>query len=326
MSMPVPPVSMSARSRPLTMGERDLNKMEAQMEDAGYREGITAGKLSTFQSGFDEGFSTVGAPLGRVVGRLRGEATSLCVYVSRLAADLQPQPAGPSAREGSSGHGAVNDDDDGEEEEEEEGSNEDGPQQHIELQYEDGDVLPGRQGRAVNGHGGQHSSTEALHPIFAKEDVPPGPGRARVRLKSRGATITSSTRPSGNQGGSGSGSGRRGVGGAVPSSRMLANNPTTAHLKPADILTLLREAQALLKDTQELSLEKLAPPDEEALAHEHEHAMMAAAGAADGDARAGSGSSVHWTRESEGERARREAILPGLYARLHAVKTVLGLV
>lgn len=48
---------------------------------AGYREGISAGRLSTMQNGFDQGYA-VGAPLGRQVGELRGVAASLLAYLT----------------------------------------------------------------------------------------------------------------------------------------------------------------------------------------------------------------------------------------------------
>ena len=38
----------------------------------GYREGITAGKERALQEGFDDSFASIGAPLGREVGILRG--------------------------------------------------------------------------------------------------------------------------------------------------------------------------------------------------------------------------------------------------------------
>lgn len=48
---------------------------------AGYREGITDGKLSTLQQGFDEGF-TLSTPLARRIGSLRGRATALLQFLS----------------------------------------------------------------------------------------------------------------------------------------------------------------------------------------------------------------------------------------------------
>lgn len=47
----------------------------------GYREGITAGKLSTLQEGFDEGFN-LAAPVGRTRGILRGQANAAHFYLS----------------------------------------------------------------------------------------------------------------------------------------------------------------------------------------------------------------------------------------------------
>lgn len=49
---------------------------------AGYREGITAGKESALQEGFDAGFAQVGAPLGRELGILRGVASVLVSFLA----------------------------------------------------------------------------------------------------------------------------------------------------------------------------------------------------------------------------------------------------
>ncbi|SPO28232.1 uncharacterized protein UTRI_04631_B [Ustilago trichophora] len=65
-----------------TMAERDSAKVEALFNDTGYREGITAGKLSTLQGGFDQGFNEVGALLGRQVGLLRGQIAALLVLLT----------------------------------------------------------------------------------------------------------------------------------------------------------------------------------------------------------------------------------------------------
>lgn len=48
----------------------------------GYREGITAGKESALQEGFDDGFAHVGAPLGHDLGVLRGVASALLYFLS----------------------------------------------------------------------------------------------------------------------------------------------------------------------------------------------------------------------------------------------------
>ncbi|KAG8742511.1 hypothetical protein FRC10_001345 [Ceratobasidium sp. 414] len=65
-----------------TVADREWNKLSNDFMTAGYREGITAGKESALQEGFDDGFASVGAPLGRQVGMLRGAASAalaLCV-------------------------------------------------------------------------------------------------------------------------------------------------------------------------------------------------------------------------------------------------------
>ena len=63
---------------------------------AGYREGITAGKESALQEGFDAGFAQVGAPLGRELGILRGVASAL---VSFLASSGSPPSTLANARD-----------------------------------------------------------------------------------------------------------------------------------------------------------------------------------------------------------------------------------
>ncbi|KAG8688612.1 hypothetical protein FRC08_011347 [Ceratobasidium sp. 394] len=66
----------------MTVADREWNKLSNDFMTAGYREGITAGKESALQEGFDDGFASVGAPLGRQVGMLRGAANAalaLCV-------------------------------------------------------------------------------------------------------------------------------------------------------------------------------------------------------------------------------------------------------
>ena len=50
---------------------------------AGYREGITAGKDGALQEGFDTGFAQTGGPLGRELGLLRGAASALLLHLSR---------------------------------------------------------------------------------------------------------------------------------------------------------------------------------------------------------------------------------------------------
>jgi Essential protein Yae1, N terminal len=51
-------------------------------KQAGYRDGITAGKESALQEGFDAGFEQAGAPRGRELGLLRGLASALHIHLS----------------------------------------------------------------------------------------------------------------------------------------------------------------------------------------------------------------------------------------------------
>ncbi|KAG7098383.1 hypothetical protein E1B28_000341 [Marasmius oreades] len=62
--------------------DAEWTKMSSEFTNAGYREGITAGKESTLQEGFDSGFAQVGAPIGREIGLLRGVASGLVSYLS----------------------------------------------------------------------------------------------------------------------------------------------------------------------------------------------------------------------------------------------------
>lgn len=47
----------------------------------GYREGISAGKEAASQEGFDVGFATVGVPIGRELGILRGITSVLFAFL-----------------------------------------------------------------------------------------------------------------------------------------------------------------------------------------------------------------------------------------------------
>jgi hypothetical protein len=58
-------------------------------EQAGYRDGISAGKEAALQEGFDAGFARTGAPRGRELGVLRGLAAALLIHLTRSS----PGPA-----------------------------------------------------------------------------------------------------------------------------------------------------------------------------------------------------------------------------------------
>lgn len=67
---------------------------------AGYREGITAGKEGALQEGFDAGFAQTGALLGRELGLLRGLASALLHH--QLSRAQQQQLQEPHAESDSS--------------------------------------------------------------------------------------------------------------------------------------------------------------------------------------------------------------------------------
>ena len=50
---------------------------------AGYREGITAGKEAASQEGFDVGFANVGVPIGRELGLLRGASSVVLAFLNK---------------------------------------------------------------------------------------------------------------------------------------------------------------------------------------------------------------------------------------------------
>ncbi|GAA5955144.1 hypothetical protein JCM3765_003207 [Sporobolomyces pararoseus] len=58
------------------ISEQEWDKLSSRFSDAGYRDGITAGKNSKLQTGFDQGFA-IAAPFARELGSLRGIAASL---------------------------------------------------------------------------------------------------------------------------------------------------------------------------------------------------------------------------------------------------------
>ncbi|ESK93919.1 hypothetical protein Moror_12967 [Moniliophthora roreri MCA 2997] len=62
--------------------DAEWTKLSIEFTNAGYREGITAGKESALQEGFDSGFASVGAPLGREMGLLRGMSSAFVSYLT----------------------------------------------------------------------------------------------------------------------------------------------------------------------------------------------------------------------------------------------------
>ncbi|CDO76093.1 hypothetical protein BN946_scf184649.g19 [Trametes cinnabarina] len=68
---------------PKVLQDSEWTKISSEFTNAGYREGITAGKESALQQGFDEGFAQVGAPIGRELGILRGLCSALIAFLTR---------------------------------------------------------------------------------------------------------------------------------------------------------------------------------------------------------------------------------------------------
>ncbi|KAG6861815.1 hypothetical protein C0995_011697 [Termitomyces sp. Mi166 len=66
--------------------DTEWTKMSSEFTDVGYREGITAGKEAFVQEGFDAGFATVGAPLGRDLGLIRGQSSALLSFLTSTPA------------------------------------------------------------------------------------------------------------------------------------------------------------------------------------------------------------------------------------------------
>ncbi|KAJ6476256.1 hypothetical protein C8R45DRAFT_1063409 [Mycena sanguinolenta] len=67
---------------PETSRDIEWTKISSEFTNVGYREGITAGKESALQEGFDTGFAAVGVPLGRDIGFLRGMSSALIAFLN----------------------------------------------------------------------------------------------------------------------------------------------------------------------------------------------------------------------------------------------------
>ncbi|KXN81663.1 hypothetical protein AN958_04303 [Leucoagaricus sp. SymC.cos] len=68
--------------------ETEWSKISNEFINVRYREGITAGKESALQEGFDAGFAEIGVPLGREMGQARGKAAALLGILSARAKSL----------------------------------------------------------------------------------------------------------------------------------------------------------------------------------------------------------------------------------------------
>lgn len=63
------------------MVDQNWERITTKYADVGYREGISEGKLSSLQEGFDQSFKTSVPPVRRL-GRLRGAAAALLAYTT----------------------------------------------------------------------------------------------------------------------------------------------------------------------------------------------------------------------------------------------------
>ena len=73
-----------------TLQDSEWSKLSSDFVNAGYREGITAGKEGALQEGFDEGFAQTGAPIGRDLGMLRGFSSAIVSFLSSTRAGATP--------------------------------------------------------------------------------------------------------------------------------------------------------------------------------------------------------------------------------------------
>ncbi|KAJ7079574.1 hypothetical protein B0H15DRAFT_858268 [Mycena belliarum] len=91
-----------------TSRDMEWSKISSEFTNVGYREGITAGKESALQEGFDTGFASVGAPFGRDLGFLRGMSSALVAFlISGVCHHAEKEPMLAEAREISAGLAVV---------------------------------------------------------------------------------------------------------------------------------------------------------------------------------------------------------------------------
>jgi len=74
-----------------SLQDSEWSKLSSDFVNAGYREGITAGKEGALQEGFDEGFAQTGAPLGRNLGMLRGFSSAIVSLLSSSSTQELPE-------------------------------------------------------------------------------------------------------------------------------------------------------------------------------------------------------------------------------------------
>ncbi|BGP15066.1 hypothetical protein JCM10213_002790 [Rhodosporidiobolus nylandii] len=75
------PATAAASVAPDRISQAEWDKLANRYNDAGYRDGITAGKNARLQNGFDQGFA-LASPYARELGALRGIAASLLALLT----------------------------------------------------------------------------------------------------------------------------------------------------------------------------------------------------------------------------------------------------
>jgi len=75
-----------------TFGDVEWSRISSEFTNVGYREGITAGKEAASQEGFNVGFATVGVPIGRELGLLRGIASVLLTFLRNMVNTPEKDP------------------------------------------------------------------------------------------------------------------------------------------------------------------------------------------------------------------------------------------
>ncbi|KAM0788815.1 hypothetical protein ACM66B_002901 [Microbotryomycetes sp. NB124-2] len=82
----------NTRTHDAVVSQQEWTRLANKFTDAGYRDGITEGKNSRLQQGFDQGFG-LAAPYARRVGILRGVATSLLNLMTSLSSSSSSSSA-----------------------------------------------------------------------------------------------------------------------------------------------------------------------------------------------------------------------------------------
>jgi len=75
-----------------TIQELEWTRLSSEFTKTGYREGITAGKESALQEGFDQGFAMAGVPIGRELGLMRGTVSAILSFLNETSSAVIVHP------------------------------------------------------------------------------------------------------------------------------------------------------------------------------------------------------------------------------------------